>query len=178
MLNNNVIIKRAEESHLDEIENLYNELNDYFASTVNYPGWIKHIYPIRETAIKGIEEQNLYIAYVNDMIVGSMILNHISEEAYNQVQWLIDAEDKDILVVRTLVVHPTFLKRKIGASLLEFTKQHAKNKSLKSIRLDVSVNNTPAITLYEKMGYRYIDTVDLGLPYEHLKWFKLYELLI
>ncbi len=47
---------------------------------------------------------------------------------------------------------------------------------MKIIRLDVAIQNIPSITLYEKSGYRYVETVDFGLGYEHLVWFKLYEL--
>lgn len=62
--------------------------------------------------------------------------------------------------------------------LMHFAKQQAVMSLMKSIRLDVSVDNMPAIALYEKLGYSYIGTVDLGLPYEHLKWFKLYEMVL
>lgn len=153
-------------------------MNDYLASTVNYSGWIKHIYPIRETAIKGIKEQNLFILLINDSIAGSFILNHSPEEAYSQAKWLIEADYKEILVIHTLVVHPSYLKKNVATSLMAFAKKYATEQGLKSIRLDVSVNNIPAMALYEKIGYQYIDTVDLQLPYEHLKWFRLYELVL
>lgn len=173
-----MVIKKADRSHIDELEVLYNELNDYLASTVNYPGWIKHIYPTRDTVITGVEEQSLFIAQIDSSIVGSIILNHTPEEAYNGVKWLVPVEYKDVLVLRTLAVHPSFLKRNIASSLIKFAKQYAIREKVRSIRLDVSVENIPAITLYEKAGFRFVGTVDLGLPYEHLKWFRLYELPI
>ena len=37
------------------------------------------------------------------------------------------------------------------------------------------LENTPAIALYEKLGYTYIGTVDLGLKDLDRAWFKLYE---
>ena len=173
-----MLIEKGNRSHIDEIEALYNDLNDYFASSVNYPGWIKHIYPIRETASNGINEGSLYIAGINGSIAGSIILNNTPENAYAKAKWLIDSEYKDILVLRTLVVYPLFMKKKVAVSLMEFARQFALEQNLKSIRLDVSVDNIPAIALYEKMGYQYIDTVDLELPYKHLKWFRLYELVL
>ena len=42
-----MIIEQGTTHHLDELEVLYDGLNDYLSSTVNYPGWIKHIYPVR-----------------------------------------------------------------------------------------------------------------------------------
>ncbi len=49
---------------------------------------------------------------------------------------------------------------------------------MQALRLDVYENNYPAINLYEKFNFKYIDTVDLGLEEYGLKWFKLYEKLL
>lgn len=173
-----MVIKKATLQNIDELEALYNTLNDFLASTRNYPGWIKHIYPVRETAVQGIEEGSLFVAMENNIIVGSIILNHEPEEAYHPVKWLVDTDYENILVVRTLVVHPEYMKQQVGSNLMTFARKYALGNGIKSIRLDVSVNNKPAIELYRKMGYDYIATVDLGLPYKHLKWFELYELLL
>ena len=39
----NLIIELGTSADIDELERLYDELNDYLATTVNYPGWIKGI---------------------------------------------------------------------------------------------------------------------------------------
>nr|WP_321480069.1 hypothetical protein [uncultured Bacteroides sp.] len=38
--------------------------------------------------------------------------------------------------------------------------------------------NYPAISLYEKYGFEYMGTVDLGLGQYGLDWFKVYEKVI
>ena len=83
-----------------------------------------------------------------------------------------------IIVIRTFAVHPKFMKNNAGFSLMKFAEKFGKENGMKSIRLDVAIQNTPAISLYEKLGYEYIDTVDLDLNISWLKWFKLYELLL
>jgi len=171
-------VRKATRKDTDELEKLYNDLNDYMASTVNYPGWIKGIYPTRETAVEGIRENSLFVAEDNGKIIGTIILNHTPEDAYSPVKWLTDAEYNEIFVIRTLVVHPEYLNKGVGSTLLQFARYLAIHQKMKSIRLDVSTGNTPAIKLYRKMGYEFISTVDLGLPYEHLKWFELYELVL
>lgn len=80
----NITFKLGRVHDIDEIEQLYNDLNDYLAKGVNYPGWIKDVYE----------------------------------------------------------------------------------------------GNIPAINLYEKCGFKYIDTVDLGLGNYGLNWFRLYEKLL
>lgn len=171
-------IRKGIISDIDNLENLYNNLNDYLEANINYPGWIKHVYPVKETAVTGIEENNLFVLEDKGTIIGSVILNHKPENAYNQVKWKIDADYKNIIVVHTLVTNPDFMNKGVASELMNFAKEYAINLNMKSIRLDVSINNTAAIALYEKHGYEYIGTVDLGLEYEHLKWFRLYELTL
>ncbi len=173
-----MVIEKGTSDDVSELEKLYNDLNDYSSTHINYPGWIKDIYPVRQTAIDGIGEDSLFVLRINKTIAGSVILNHYPEDAYHQVQWGISAGYDDVIVIHTLIVHPDFMKKGIGEALLNFAKEYSLNNGIISIRLDVSVDNLPAIRLYEKMGYQYVATVDLGLGYEHLKWFKLYELIL
>lgn len=171
----NIIIELGKEKDIDELEKLYNDLNDYLEAGINYPGWLKGVYPIREDAVKGIEEGYLYVARYEDEIVGSIILNHEPEDAYSKVKWEIEAVYSDIVVIHTFVVHPKYMKNGIGQKLMEFATSHSNEIKAKAIRLDVYEKNVPAITLYEKFGYKYIDTVDLGYGECGLDWFKLYE---
>ena len=43
----NFIIEPGSLADIDELERLYDELNDHLSATINYPGWIKGIYPDR-----------------------------------------------------------------------------------------------------------------------------------
>jgi len=171
-------IERGTREDLNELARLYDDLNDYLDATVNYPGWIKDIYPVKEIAEKGIQKGNLFVIRVEKDIVGSVILNHEPEQGYDEVIWGTKADYKEVFVVHTLVVHPCYLQKGVATELMNFAKVYGMEKKMKAIRLDVSINNTAAINLYEKMGYIYVGTVDLGLEYPHLKWFKLYELIL
>ena len=172
------IIESGIPADIDELERLYDDLNDYLGATTNYPGWIKGIYPIRECAVTGIQDNNLYVVRYNGKIAGSIILDHHPDEAYNNVRWKINADYSHIFVIRTFVVHPSFLKMGIGRALMDFSFELALRSGIKSIRLDVYENNLPAISLYDKYGFEYIDAVDLGFGNYGLDWFKLYEKLV
>lgn len=173
-----MVIEKGTPTDVDDLERLYNDLNDHFASMTNFPGWIKGIYPIRETAIEGIEEDTLFVLRIEDEIAGSIILNHKPEKAYGKVMWTFESDYSDVIVIHTLVVHPRFLKAGVGSALMEFATDYSGSKNMNSIRLDVSIHNLPAISLYEKHGYKYIDTVDLGLNVPGLVWFRLYEKML
>ncbi len=172
------VIESGTTADIDELEKLYDDLNDYLSATTNYPGWIKGIYPIREDAVAGIENNTLFVVRHDGKIAGSIILDHHPDEAYNNVRWKIEADYNRIFVIRTFVVHPSFLKMGIGRALMNYSFELAQQSGIKSIRLDVYENNLPAISLYEKCGFEYIDTVDLGFGNYGLDWFKLYEKLV
>lgn len=125
-----------------------------------------------------MDEGSLYVLTKGDSITGSVVLNHTPEDAYNQAKWGIEAVSEEVMVVHTLVVHPDFMRQGIAAEMMNFAKELAIQSGMKALRLDVSIDNFPAIKLYEQSGYNYIGTVDLGLPYKHLKWVKLYEIVL
>lgn len=171
----NINIEIGEESNIDELEKLYDDLNDYLANGINYPGWRKGVYPIRENAVIGIKNKNLYVAKHNGTIAGAIILNHEPEKAYHTAKWKMDCDYSEVFVIHTFAVHPKFMKAGVGKALMNFAEELSGRLKIKAIRLDVYEGNTPAITLYEKCGFTYIATVDLGLGEYGLQWFKLYE---
>lgn len=77
-----------------------------------------------------------------------------------------------------LLLYIHLLQMGVGHALMDFSLELALKSEMKSIRLDVYEKNLPAISLYEKCGFEYIDTVDLGLGHYGLDWFKLYEKVI
>lgn len=171
----NITIELGQANDIDELEQLYNDLNDYLAKGVNYPGWLKGIYPVRKNAIDGIDHGNLYVARHHGKIIGSVILSHVPEPAYYKAKWEFESDYSDVLVIYTFVIHPDFLRCGVGSAIIDFSIELAIKSHIRSIRLDVYEGNIPAIRLYEKSGFKYIDTVDLGLGNYGLDWFRLYE---
>lgn len=174
----NIVIEKGILSDVDQLAHLYDDLNDFLESGINYPGWIKGVYPTCKNAAEGVANGTLYVAKITGKVVGSMILSHEPEPAYSKAKWRIDNDYSNILVVHTFVVHPAYQQTGVGMELLKFAAQHGINEHAKSIRLDVYENNLPAIRLYEKCGFEYIDTVDLGFGKYGLNYFKLYEKLL
>lgn len=172
------MIEKGTKDDIKELGELYDQLNDYLASHINYPGWIKGVYPIEEDAKVAIAEGTLYVLRLNQKIVGSIILRHKPETVYEKVDWKIDLDYADIFVVYTLVVHPDYLKQGIGKKLIEFVIEESYNNNIKAIRLDVYEKNIPAIQLYQQYGFEYIDKVDLGYSQYGLDYFDLYQKIL
>jgi len=133
-------------------------------------------YPTRQTAEAGVQEDCLYVAEWKGKIIGSIILRHKPETAYLPVKWTMDLDYEKVRVIYTFAVHPDYSGQGIGRQLLEFAIGIGRQTKMKALRLDA--DNLPAIRLYEKCGFQYIETVDLGLGEYNLPWFKLYEKIL
>lgn len=57
----------------------YSKLNDHLSATINYQGWIKGIYPVRENAAAGVDDNSLFVAGCDGRIAGSVISDHQPE---------------------------------------------------------------------------------------------------
>ena len=169
-------IKRAIMADVEAISDLYDALNDYLATHVNYAGWIKGVYPNYEIALMGVQKEELFVMYQEERLVGTVILNHDQADAYEEGNWSEILSDKEVLVVHTLAIHPEYAGCGIATKLLEFAANYGKEQGIKAIRLDTSIGNIPAQALYTKCGYQEAGVVDLRLGIPELVWFKLYEL--
>ncbi|MDO4721112.1 MAG: GNAT family N-acetyltransferase [Peptostreptococcaceae bacterium] len=173
-------IRPAGSGDIDEIVKLYDAVIEHLESTVNYPGWKKGVYPAKPDAVAATESSALYIALLGSTPVGSIVLDNIPEAGYKGIKWqsqeiMEGCAYKNILVLRTLVVHPSYWGRGIARSLMEFAEETALYRNCDAIRLDVVKGNLPAIQLYEKCGYSHITTGSLGYEKYGLPLFEMYE---
>ena len=171
-------IRKGTSKDIHSLENLYNALNDYLSQHTNYPGWMRDVYPVRRNAEDGINENALFVVEKNGQIIGTFILRQCPEPEYDSVDWKTSLTYNEIFVIYTLAVHPDYLGAHIGDYIMDEVVSLAKEAKMKAVRLDVYEKNTPAIKLYEKHGFTYIDTVDLGYAEYGLDWFRLYQLLL
>lgn len=171
-------IEKAVLRDADEVGRLYDSLNDHLMATVNYPGWKKGLYPVREDAERAVAEGTLFVLREGGQIAGTVILSHREEKGYAQAPWGVELEPEQVLVVHTLAVHPQHLGRGAGRRLMEFAIAYARTQGMRAVRLDVNQRNIPAIRLYESLGFAYVDTVDLGYGIEQVEWYRLYQLAL
>lgn len=174
----NLNIRKGTMKDVDQISDLYDTVNDFLAVNINYPGWMKGVYPTTDDAIQGVHNNDLFIASIDSQIVGTIRLSHKPEEAYATVKWKQELSNDLILVIYTFAVHPAFSKQGIASTLLAFAEGYAKEQGVHALRLDVVEGNIPAIKLYEKHDFAYIATIDLGLEQYGLKWFRTYEKIL
>lgn len=173
-----LIIRRGTPEDLDALENLYGEVCDHMAATINYTGWKRDVYPARQDAEAGIQEGGLFLAEENGEAAGSFILSPRQEAAYARANWQAELEERDVRTIYTFAVSPRWRGKGVGRAMLAYAARCAEEEGARALRLDVYEKNLPAIRLYESAGFRYVDTVSLGLEDIGLDWFRLYEKLL
>lgn len=168
-------VRVATTNDIEAIEHLYNDLNDYLETHVNYPRWKKGVYPIREDAEEALANGTLYVAIIDGKVAGTVVYSDEQEDAYRAIDWQIEF-DVPILTICKLAVHPMYFGCGVGKALLDYAVCIGKQRDAKAIRLDVYEKNLPAIRLHEKCGFKYMGLVDLGLEEIYgLKWYKVFE---
>ncbi len=173
-----LIIRKATALDIDKMEQFYFDVTKHLENTNNYPAWESGVYPARGNAETSVENGSLVIATLEDEIVGSAIINNMYPEQYNQVKWQGEFNDSEILIIHTFAVSPFHSKKGIGVELIKWIENYGKENGIKSLRLDCYVGNPPALKLYEKCNFTYLDTISIGLEEIGLDWFKIYEKLV
>ena len=133
-------------------------------------------FPSDEMVKNAIAEKDQFIGIEDGQIVAAYIMNHDCDEAYHTVRWLTDAEDKEMVVLHALRVLPEYGGRGYSKQLVQHAIDTARERELKSIRLDCIEGNDIPQKMYMSFGFAYVDTVeityvDIGIP----RKFLLYE---
>ena len=171
------MLRKATAADIGAIEASYNEVFDREAETGSTTGWIRGVYPTRETIERGVNAGTMYVYYIGEKLAASVILNSYQPAEYYDIPWEYPARDEDVLVIHTLVVSPGMSGRGVGSLMVAFAEGLAFGQGKAVVRLDTNVTNIPAQRLYSKLGFRlagkhhalHEGTLDTELVYmEHL----------
>lgn len=102
-------------------------------------------------------------------------MNNIFNERYENLNWIVNAEYGEFTVIHTFAVHPKYSGKGIGKEIFNKIKDNAIKNNQKSIRIDVIDGNVGAMKVFSKLGFKYIDTVEVFHEAVGLTKFHLYE---
>lgn len=156
------MIRKATEQDISAVEKVYNEVLDHEEKTISYTNWKKGLYPTKAVAEKAFKEGTLFVDEDEETkeITGAVILNYEQPVEYKKLNWSIEAEGEEVLVIHTLCIRPSFARRKLGEKFVAFAEEHGRKLKCKTIRLDTYEGNIPGAALYTKTGYNYVGSTD------------------
>ena len=103
--------------------------------------------------------------YIKLLLILSPELFYVAEVDNEIVGYVVGLiEYGNIGHIISIAVHPKWRRKGIGSKLLMKIEEEFKRRNIKIFVLEVEVNNKPAISLYEKHGYRIIDVIKRYYP--------------
>ncbi len=137
---------------IDEINRVCEILSGVIShmKSIGFTQW-DDSYPTREILKRDIEYSCLFGAYSDGKLIGFSALNQHQSEEYEDIIW---EYGEPCLVVHRLQIDPAYRGHGIAYDIMLFAERLAKEQGYKAIRLDTRCDNTPAIKLYEKLGYQ------------------------
>ena len=168
-------IRKCLEEDIVAVGAFYDRVVEFLDAHVNYPKWQYKIYPnedyVRQMTADGVQ----YLCEEDGKIIGAFVLNADPQGDYDKAPWSKDLPLGSYLVIHALAVEPTLHGKGTGTGVVRFCKDKARGEGYKAVRLDLVPTNTPASKLYEKNGFTYVGTMDLGRGVEEIPEFSLYE---
>ena len=168
-----MIFRKAAKEEFYKIRSLYWNLIDQEKDDPSFPRWKKGIHPSDEMIQNSIDREELYVLADGDEIVACVIANAEKVDGYSDAPWQIDSDE--VIVLHVLAVHPNHRGKGLAQRLVENVIEQERKVGKKTLRLDVIENNTTAEKLYQKLGFRYIQTKTLYYDVVGEMTFKLYE---
>ena len=142
-------IRKAKTEDINYIEKIYNDILDM----PNKTGWVKGVYPTKETAQKALEDGELFVMESDGQIAAAAKINKKQEKEYALVNWQFEAADNEVMVLHTLVVSPSVKGKGCGTQFVDFYENYARENGCKVLRMYTNVNNSAARALYKKLGF-------------------------
>ncbi len=148
-----LIFRKANRDDLDAIESIYDRTHDAEEAGLTTIGWVRGIYPVRETAEASLERDDMYVAEYYGRVVAAGIINKIQVNVYLDCDWDYAAPDDKVSVLHTMVVDPDMRGNGIGPAFAEFYEELSREQGCEVLRIDTNVRNKKARKMYEKLGY-------------------------
>lgn len=165
------MIRKAALADIDAITSIYDHIHTAEESGEAAVGWIRGVYPERETALAALARGDLFVqtdeVRGESVVVGTAILNQEQVDVYEGASWKYDVPADRVMVLHTLVIDPFVKGRGYGREFAEYYEQYALEKGCHYLRIDTNAKNTAARAFYKKLGYEEIDIVPCefnGIP--------------
>ncbi|MGN0610698.1 MAG: GNAT family N-acetyltransferase [Ruminiclostridium sp.] len=154
------MIRKAVADDIEQITAIYNAIHTEEESGRMTIGWSRGIYPTRKTALDASERGELFVETHNNRIVAAGILNQNQLPEYYECHWKYPADDKDVMVLHTLVVDPAESKKGYAKEFIRFYEEYAIAHNCHYLRIDTQEKNIAARKMYAKLNFEEAEIVD------------------
>ncbi len=160
-------IRKAAGTDLNSVVRIYDEIHTAEEEGKCTTGWIRKIYPVRETAEKALERGDLFVLEDGGRILGTALINQIQVDVYHGAPWKHNVPEDQVCVLHTLVISPDAAGKGYGTAFVRFYEQYAAEHGWPELRIDTNAKNQAARRMYRQLGYQEISIVPTdfnGIP--------------
>ena len=160
-------IRKAEQGDISSVEEIYNRIHSAEEAGRLTTGWLRDIYPTRETAAEAWRQGDLFVLTDGGKILGAGRINGVQVDVYRGAPWSYAAADDEVCVLHTLVIDPEAAGKGLGSRFVAYYEDYARSRGRAELRIDTNARNRAARQLYRKLGYREIAVVPTtfnGIP--------------
>lgn len=151
--------RKATHEDIDAVARIYDAIHSCEEAGTASVGWARGVYPTRDTALAALQRGDLFVQQEQDRITGAAVINRLQVDCYRGANWQHPAEDREVMVLHTLVIDPCCARRGLGQDFVAFYEQYALQNGCPFLRMDTNARNLRARALYKKLGYTESDTV-------------------
>ena len=149
-----IIFRKAEPSDIERIAEIYDAVHDTEEAGRQTTGWIRNVYPTKDTARTALALGDMFVEIYDGRIVAAARINQEQVDVYAKIQWQFKAPEKSVMVLHTLVVDPAYRGRGFGEAFVDFYEAYALAHACPFLRIDTNARNTAARVMYKKLHYR------------------------
>ena len=161
------LVIKAKVSDIDRVVEIYENIFKAQDRGELSVGWVRGVYPSRETAMQAIELGELFVLEDDGVIAASAKINQTQGEEYHGAKGSVDAPAACVLVLHTLTVDPELRGKGCGTQFVDFYEKYALENDCLYLRMDTNAINASARRLYARLGYSEVDIVPCnfnGIP--------------
>ena len=162
-----MVFRKATIHDVERITQIYENIHDEIESEKMTIGWIRHIYPTKETALSSIQAGDMFVEEDDGIIVAAAKINQEQVAEYKKASWQYEIDDEQVMVLHTLVVDTRISSKGYGTKFVAFYEQYALNQNCHYLRMDTNAKNTNARKLYQKLNYQEVSIIPCifnGIP--------------
>ena len=161
------MFRQAVPGDLDQIAAIYDAIHTEEETGRAAIGWIRSVYPTRQTAVDALQADSLYVAEEKGRIVAAAKIDQTQVPEYADASWSRDDAPEHVLVLHTLVVDPSYKGRGCATRFVHFYEDLGRKRNCTALRMDTNERNAAARSLYAALGYQEVGIVSCdfnGIP--------------
>lgn len=147
-------VRGARREELDTVWERVKSAVDFMAKQGN-PQWNSD-YPRREHFAHALEEGTLFVAEVDGLVAGAVILDEKQAPEYGTLTW--NTPERS-LVIHKLALGQEFMGRGVAGAIFAFAEEEARRRGLTGLRVDTYHKNQVMRCRLERQGFAFVGAI-------------------